>query len=415
MSLSVGLNAQEDTDQKNRDSIKTKLIKEKSILYDLIQSDPRDRHYLDLSKQGWLKGLGGKTFFRFGGFVQVNFIRDFQDAGYKYGEFIPALIPIPTDVTPNLSFDPRTTRITFETQTGTKRGKVGTFISMDFSGSVQSSSIQPRLLQAYVSWIDDKNRHSILFGQSNTTMTDGNTWPETFDLQGPNAMLFVRQVMIRYSFMLSKKDNWIASIALEESLSSVQNGEGLTSLPDLIFAVNLKEKWGKLRFSSLARELVAENDAGQGRAKTFAWGISFSGKIVILKKKDNFKFQFLLGDGTGRYVQDIGAMSEGQDAFYDPDSIKLIAMPVSGGFIGYQHWWTDNIRTNVAIGHVNVINLDLQEDDTFKSSTYLVANTIYSPFDRFDLGLEYNYGQNRNKALDTGHANRLTLGVKYSF
>ena len=409
------LTAQDTKAEKALDTIKAKPIQEKSSLYDLIQSDPRDRHYLELSKQGWLKGLGGKTFFRFGGFVQVNFIGDFQNTGYKYGEFIPALIPVPTDDTPNMAFDPRSTRITFETQTDTKKGTVGTFISMDFNGSVEPKSIQPELLQAYVSWIDSKSRQSILIGQSNSTMTDGNTWPESFDLEGPNAMLFIRQVMIRYSFMLTKKDNWIASIAIEEPFSAVQNGQGLSILPDLIFTVNWKEKWGSLRFASLARQIVAEDDSGEGEAKTFAWGLTLSGKLNIPYKQDNFNFQFLIGDGTGRYVQDLGATSEGQDAFYDPTSISLTALPVTGGFISYQHWWTSNLRTNIAAGFVNISNLEMQDDDALKATTYVLANTIYSPFKRFDVGLEYNYGQNKNKVLDTGHANRLMLGVKYSF
>jgi hypothetical protein len=49
------------------------------------------------------------------------------------------------------------------------------------------------------------------------------------------------------------------------------------------------------------------------------------------------------------------------------------------------------------------------------TTIYVMANTFYSPFKRFDIGLEYYYGQNKNKVQNTGHANRLMLGVKYSY
>jgi len=62
---------------------------------------------------GWIPVPGRKTDVRFGGFVEANFIHDFQDAGYPYGEFIPSHIPVPTDDTSNTEFDPRSSRLTF--------------------------------------------------------------------------------------------------------------------------------------------------------------------------------------------------------------------------------------------------------------------------------------------------------------
>lgn len=415
ISTSPSLNAQDAKLEKARDTITTKSSQKKNNLYDLILSDPRNRTHLKMEKQGWLGGARSNTLFRFGGFVQINFIRDFQNTGYNYGEFIPAIIPIPTDNKSNLAFDPRTTRITFETQTEMKKGVIGTFIEMDFSGQSESGSIQPFFRQAYISWINTKKRQSLLIGQATTTLTDGNIWPETFDLEGPNAMLYLRQVIIRYSFIIPKTDDWIVSIAIEEPNSLVQNGKGISKIPDLIVVANWKKKWGNLRFGTLARQIAAEDDAGNEEAKSFAWAISFSGKLKIPNTKDNFQFQLVFGDGAGRYIQDLGATSEGQDAFYDPNSNTLTSLEAASGFIGYQHWWTDKIRTNVAAGYVEVTNLDLQDDVALKATTYVVANTIYSPFKRFDVGLEYSYGQNKNKILDTGHANRLMLGVKYSY
>jgi len=406
--------ADENQGKESQDTVKIPPKVEPNDLYDLILSDPRNRHYLDLSKQGWISGLGAKTFLRFGGFVQVNFIRDFQNTGYSFGEFIPAGIPVPTDHTSGVAFDPRATRITFETRTDTEKGLVNTFISMDFSGFAQEGSIQPRLRQAYVSWINAKKRQSVLIGQAATTFNDGDVWPESFDLEGPNSMLYLRQVMVRYSFMMSQSDNWIGSIALEAPQSAIQYGEGLEKLPDIIFTARWKEKWGHLRFGALGRWLAAENNAGSGQAESFGWGLSFSGQALIPYRNDNFQFQLYGGQGTGRYAQDLGSASLGQDAVYDNISVTLNSLGTYGGFIAYQHWWMDVLRTNVAGGLVHVTNQEIQEDDALNRSTYVLVNTLYTPFERFDVGLEYYYGKRVNKSGEAGHANRLMLAVKYS-
>ena len=65
------------------------------VLYDHIMSDPRNRKYLDREKKGWLSGPGSKSYFRFGGFIQANYIRDFQNTGYNFGELYPEEYPFP--------------------------------------------------------------------------------------------------------------------------------------------------------------------------------------------------------------------------------------------------------------------------------------------------------------------------------
>jgi hypothetical protein len=411
----AGLFASSKVQAQEAATTKVKAISDTSNLYDQIMSDPRNRKHLELGKQGWISGPGDNTFLRFGGFVQVNFIRDFQNTGYSFGEFMPSVIPVPTEYTPSLTFDPRTTRITFETQTDTKKGMVNTFIEMDFSGFAQKGSIQPRLRQAYVAWINAKKRQSLMVGQATTTFTDGDIWPESFDLEGPNAMTYLRQVIIRYSFMLSRSDKWIGSLAFEEPLSSVQYGKGLEEFPDIIFTTKWKEKWGHLRFGALGRLLIAESISGTGKAENFAWGLSLSGQVMVPYRHDNFQFQMVGGQGTGRYMMDLGAASIGQDAVYDSLSITLTPLDAYGGFVAYQHWWMDNLRTNVVGGYVNLMNQPIQESDALNETIYVVANTIYSPFNRFDIGLEYYYGQRINKNTNAGHANRLMLVVKYSF
>lgn len=415
MVSSLGLKAQEIKQDGTQDTVIVKPKIKPGTLYELIQADPRNRKYLEMGKQGWISGLGGNTFLRFGGFVQANFISDFQNTGYSFGEFIPALHPVPTEKTHSMAFDPRSTRITFETQTDTKHGYVHTFVGMDFNGFAQQGTIQPRLRQAYVAWINANNRQSLLVGQAGTTIYDGDVWPEEFDLEGPNALLYLRQVMIRYTFMLTKSDQWIGSIALEEPNSLIQGGQGIEHAPDLIFTANWQQKWGHLRLGALGRWLSAERNNGTGKDESFGWGLTFSGQVMVPNMDDNFQFQLYGGQGMGRYILDPGSASSGQDAVYDNIAADLTPLSTYGGFIAYQHWWIDKLRSNVIAGYTNMVNQAIQANDALNHTTYVTVNTLYSPFSRLDLGLEYYYGKRVNKSDDSGHANRLMLAVKYAF
>ncbi len=64
------------------------------------------------------------------------------------------------------------------------------------------------------------------------------------------------------------------------------------------------------------------------------------GKYIVAKK-DNFKFQLIVGTGIAQYVE--GAKSLGYDAFYD-GTPELDPLQLGDGYISYQHYWNDNLQ-----------------------------------------------------------------------
>jgi hypothetical protein len=56
-----------------------------------------------------------------------------------------------------------------------------------------------------------------------------------------------------------------------------------------------------------------------------------------------------------------------------------------------------------------------QPPDELKQTIYAVGNLIYRLYDQLDFGLEYYWGQRKNKDDETGYANRLMFAVKYPF
>ena len=401
---------------------------EESVFEKLIK-DPYNRRYGHAPGDGWIPVPGTSTELRFGGFVQLNIIHDFQDTGFPFGDFIPALIPVPIEDTQNTEFDARTSQLTFETRTNTKKaGAVRTMISMDFAGDESEGSIQPRLRQAYVTWVGPLSNISFMVGQTWTTYMDLGVWPEIFDLEGPNAMTGLRQGLLRGSYAFGKNKQLIFELALEQPETFVANGIGLRDLPDLATRLNWQRDWGHLQAAAIGRQLVAVSTAGTGKDQAFGWGLSFSGNWLVPGtickdapaddlgvRQDNIQFQVQGGSGIGRYVFDPGAAPTPQDAVYDEVTATITPLDELGAFVAYHHWWTDMLRSEFVYGVVSMDDLTIQPPTALERSSYALVNLLYRPFRRTDIGLEYYWGERENKDGQTGHANRIMFSVNFGF
>jgi len=395
--------------------------------FEQLAQDPYLKLYGPRAGEGWLPVLETDTDIRFSGFIQLNVIHDFKNAGYPYGWFIPALISVPTDDTPNTEFDARASRFVFETRSKTKEvGNVSTFISMDFYAELGSTP-QPRLRQAYITWVGPESHVALTVGQAWTTYIDLGVWPAIADMQGPNAMTAVRQGLIRGSRAMDAQKNLVLDISIEQPETLVQNGIGLTDWPDVAARIDWQQDWGHLRVMALARNLVAESLTGSGRDSAFGYGLSLSGSWKVPgterasaltkagSRQDLIQFQIQAGSGTGRYVNDLGALSAGQDGVYVDATQSLEPLDQAGYFVAYRHWWADRYYSTFAYGVEEVDNLSSQPNDAYHRGTYALVNLGYKAFTRMNIGLEYTWGEHENKDGQTGKANRINLAFNYGF
>jgi len=393
-----------------------------------LARDPYISRYGRPPGEGWIPVPGTRTELKFSGFIQLNIIHDFENAGFPYGWFVPAAIPVPTDDKPNTEFDPRTSRFVFETRTNTKEaGSVRTNIDIDFYGDLTGSTPTPRLREAYVTWVGPSTKISFSAGQTWSTFLDLGIWPEIADLQGPNSMTGQRQGLLRGSYAFGKKQDLVLDLAIEQPDTQVQNGDGLKDWPDLVARVNWQRDWGHLQGAAIGRRLVAENTAGEGRDSAVGYGLSLSGSWMVpgTKRKnaptdnlgprqDSIQFQVQGGSGTGRYVFDLASVP-GQDAVYDDVAQTIEPLDQFGWFAAYHRWWTDRLRSQFVYGVESVDNLAIQGTDALERTTYALANFTYRAFERMDIGIEYSRGERRNADGQTGRANRLLLCLNFGF
>ncbi len=249
---------------------------------------------------------------------------------------------------------PRETRLNVETRTPTAWGESRTFVEFDFAGTnnfsgnnltTVSDNLIPRLRYAY------GTLGGFLAGQANSNFSDPDANPETLDFGGPAGLAGVNRVpQIRYTYSGPWGAAWSISAETPETdivtpagnVKTDTNTGGLpggpggvvngtagcvangilispstactlsgnptkSSAPDITFASYWAQPWGHVDFRGVVRPTLTVND-GKFVDRTFVgYGGGISGDVKpgwFGWAKDDFQFQFSVGDGIGRYINE---------------------------------------------------------------------------------------------------------------
>jgi hypothetical protein len=84
-------------------------------------------------------------------------------------------------------------------------------------------------------------------------------------------------------------------------------------------------------------------DGRNEQSATLGWGVTLGAQIKA-GERDDVRFQAATGDGLGRYVA--FGLSNGAVV---TDTREIEAIPSYLGWIGYRHFWTGGLRTNVNV------------------------------------------------------------------
>ena len=128
---------------------------------------------------------------------------------------------------------------------------------------------------------------------------------------------------------------------------------------------------------------------------------------------DNLEFQLNVGRGYGRYINDLGSVGGGDGVFDSNGNLK--ALPVIAGYLAFQHWWNDALRSTFIASIVNIKNYAFQEGDSYNDTYRVSGNLIWSPSPRIDLGTELIWGKRVDKDHADGTATQWQMTAKYRF
>jgi hypothetical protein len=357
---------------------------------------------------------------------------------------------------------PRESRLNVETRTPTAYGEARTFIELDFAGTNNfstgatnggqtsvSDSLIPRLRYAY------GTLGGFLAGQANSNFEDADANPETLDFGGPAGEAgLVRVPQVRYtlagpygsSFSVSAETpetdiftpagkitsdsgnqvvnttaglvptsnggtNCVANgiLVINPSGCTLASNPTKASAPDVTFATYWAQPWGHVDARFVVRPTLDIVDGKYVDQRFVGYGGGLSGDVKpgwFGYAKDDFQWQFTVGNGLGRYINDGTNAGLVTNYLVTPTSPAAAAAVITqttqevGATVGYQHFWVPNLRSTIAYG-IEEDNINSQligpVEATVANKQLMTAhgNLIWSPVAFIDCGVEYMWGRRK--------------------
>ncbi len=351
----------------------------------------------------------------------------------------------------NTTLNARSSRLNFSSITDTSRGELKTFIEIDFFGSNAGSTYSPRIRHAYGEYL------GVLAGQTLTVFGDVDSLGTNVDINGINGGT-LRQPQVRYTMTpmqdvklmialerpvtdyttrdgtLNNAGNMFGSSGLNGTPGVNGTNSGTSAVPDLTAQLKWSGSAGHIALRGVARQLAVKyvtdssttggySAANDFSARATAWGVGIGGKFITVGKSGFFG-QINGGDGIGRYIYDL----DGQAAFFDPIQRKFQTQRAYNGILGYEHYWQDNLRTNLMASYTRVevsayspgmvnstvapLSGTTRISNQFKK---IMANIIYSPVANMDVGFEVGYFKRETIDHRNGQTVRTQLALTYKF
>jgi hypothetical protein len=204
------------------------------------------------------------------------------------------------------------------------------------------------------------------------------------------------------------------AFALEDPRPDLTGATGINRVPDVVTRLRFEpRRGGHVQLSGVVRQLRGEpDDFPDEIVAASGYGINISGRLPFpfWNERDQLLFQHNSGRGLGRYISDLGS-----DGVFDPTTHTLHALDVFSGYVGYEHWWSERLRSSASFGMVGIDDLDIQPGDALHLTRRSTINFMWSPIPRLDLVAELLWGRRMDKNGRRGSAVQTQFGSTFRF
>lgn len=365
---------------------------------------------------GSFKLPGSSTSVTLGGYVKFDAIYSDRSAGVASTgdqEFEPATIAVGPQAGANernqVKFHARQSRLFAKTSTPTPLGDAVSYVEADFFGAPGNESVSNsnnlRIRHAYGSL------GRLLFGQTWTTFSDVDAYPETVDFGGPAGQIFARQAQIRWTQPFAG-GQWAVALENPETVVALPNGTAFRAdddrFPDLAANVRFDTGFGRYTVAALVRQ-VRVDSASDPASRAQKTGAALGVNAVVPFGRDDLRAYAYFGNGIGRYAN--GLLADG--TLSTAGTLRLPNQWLASA--AYRHFWTPTLRSTLAVSGVASRGNDDTAATVTETAQSAHVNAIWSPVPRTNFGLEYLYGRRSTHDGTSGRLNRVQLGAQYLF
>jgi hypothetical protein len=383
---------------------------------DIPNSDLRESHQVltgselveDNFPASWPM-FGSEYRMKIGGRAKLDILYDINGSGDRTS-FLMSQIPIegsPEDANRGyFNMFARESRINFDMRRTTP-GKVplSIFIEGDFWSSAGTSYY--RLRHAYIV------AGNFIFGQTWTTTSIMESIPNLIDFAAGDGLYGGRTTQIKYQKRINDKWKWALGLEMMDFIGIDnpfnQPGSSSLGLPSLGARLDYSWKTGVVVLgTNLAQMRWDGGDSLYATAIQLA--VVIGGRQYL--GKDYFTFNVALGQGSGDNI--MALTGSNSNAILTPDG-ELETMPAIAIVLGYVHKWNDKFTTNASVAYTELDPSVYRAPESMKAAAIGHINLIYQATERLSTGMEYMWGERKNKNSDFGRANRVQAMVKFDF
>lgn len=346
---------------------------------------------------------GKSVAMKIGGYVKLDLIQDLN-AIDNSDVFDVSSIPVDGPQRTNNRMHLRQTRLNFDTRWDTDIGVIKAFVEGDFFGNDANGNSSLRLRQAY------GELGNFLGGQTFTTFANIDAAPATLDFEGAISTITIRRAQLRWTQPVLIEALTLAT-SLEDSSTAIElppgstvTGNTRTISPDFVTRLRKTSPNGNIQVAGIVR-ILGFQPTGEPVRTENAWGFNFS-QVQQFSPDDKIYWQINYGEGIASLL---GGLPDATPV--DADSVALLGY--FGWMVGTTHNWNSRLSSNFTFAESHFRNTSGQPSTDINNLNYLAANLIYTPLERFQVGVEYLYGKRENISGQAGDANRMQFAVFY--
>jgi len=332
------------------------------------------------------------------GKVQLDLIYDFKRMNPQWNATErPSQIPVtcPGDAGCGQDgatiFSVRQSAIAFKGYVPTSVGELKTDLSFDLFGT-GGGNTTIRLLNAWA----ELGKFGV--GQYYTLFMNVATFPNIIDYWGPSGMTFLRNPQVRYTPI--DRTGMKLAFSLEAPNAAIDTGkvsdvdptlgvEGWTPWPDFVGNLTLNGDWGEFQAGGILRSVgyqTTTTASGNPSGTVTGWGINVNGWLNTFGK-DRITGQIVYGHAIASYMND-GGVDIAPNA-----NLQAQAVPSIGGFVYYDHYWSDKWSSSIGLSAHRQDNTAGQQGNAFKQGTYASTNLLWYPAKNVLAGAELLWGK----------------------
>ena len=365
----------------------------------------------DSTPKGFWAVPGSDLKIKVGGYTKLDVIHDWQDVGNRY-KFATNTIAVPTDDRRQTTLHARESRLFLDARSDLDGLPTRVYVEGDFFGDGNGFELR----HAYGEW------GGLLAGQTWTTFMDLSSRPHTLDFEGPDAELFIRNPMLRWTQPVGA--GWSYAVAIEQASQQLSGpggaplpGAAVTRLPDFTAHIRHERDGWHGQLATVLRQISFEADPAAAAAataaddETFGFGVALSGHTRLGDPGRRLMGQVSYGEGYAYYNQSLRGSDS--DAVYTPAGLE--ALTAFTAVLGYEHDWSERWTSTVAWSMARVDDLPTQATDALHATQSASVNLCWQPSPRILTGVEYLYGFREDASRERGEAHRLQFSFKFLF